>query len=66
MDKIKAFFTNKITKFVCWLVLVASAAGLIIGGATLDEINSGVALTGGIITAVALLITFISTQVHKD
>lgn len=63
MDKIKAFFSNKWVKLISWVVLGISAAFLIIGGATAESISSGVALVGGIITAVSLLIAFISSQI---
>lgn len=41
MDKIKAFFQNKIVKLVAWIVLALDVVVLIIGGATSAEIGSG-------------------------
>ena len=65
MDKIKAFFQNKIVKIVCWVILALDVVGLILGGVSVAEIGKGVELTAGIISAVALLIAFISSMVNK-
>lgn len=65
MDKIKAFFTNKITKIVSWVVLAVVSTVLIIGGATVENINSGVTLIAGIVSAVSALIAFITSMVKK-
>lgn len=65
MDKIKAFFSNKVTQIVAWVLLAVDVVALIIGGATVDSISSGVALTGGIVAAVAALVAFISSQIKK-
>lgn len=65
-EKIKAFFEKKITKIVCWVVLAVDIVGLIIGGATVESINSGVVLVGGIVAAVAAFIAFIIDSVHKE
>ena len=66
MDKIKAFFQNKIVKIVCWVVLAFDVVGLILGGASVAEIGKGTELVAGIISAVALLIAFIADKVNKD
>ena len=65
MDKIKAFFENKVVKAICWVVLAVVSAGLIIGGATTVEIGEGVELVSGVLSAIALLITFIAGKVNK-
>lgn len=65
MEKLKAFFTNKITKAVEWVVLFAVVAGLIIGGITQEAITSGVGLVAGVIGAVALILKFISDNTSK-
>ena len=65
MDKIKAFFTNTITKIVCWVILAADVVCLILGGASVADIGKGVELTAGIVSAVALLIIFIAEKVTK-
>lgn len=65
MEKIKAFFQNKITKIVSWLVLSLCVVALIVGGATTESISSGIALVGGIVAAVAALVAFITGQIKK-
>ena len=65
MEKIKAFFQNKITKIVSWLVLSLCVVALIVGGTTTESISSGIALVGGIVAAVAALIAFITGQIKK-
>lgn len=65
-EKIKAFFENKITKIVCWVVLALDCVGLIIGGAVAEDINTAVVLTSGIVAAVAALVAFISSMIHKE
>ena len=66
LDKIKAFFSNKIVKIVAWILLCVCAVVLIIGGATTEALSSGVALTAGIVTAVSALVAFISGMIKKD
>lgn len=61
-DKIKAFFSNKVTIIVSWVVLALAVTALIIGGATAETINSGVALVIGIVGAVAAFIAFICSN----
>lgn len=63
MDKIKAFFNNKVTKIVEFVLLALSAAGLIFGSVTSAGISSVVTLTEGVIVAVATLAAFISNLV---
>ena len=63
MDKIKAFFNNKVTKIVEFVLLALSAAGLTFGGVTSADISSVVTLTEGVIVAVATLAAFISNLV---
>ena len=66
MDKIKAFFSNKVTKIVAWVVLALAVVVLILGGATQEVITGGVVLVVGIVTAVAGFITFIANAIKKD
>ena len=63
MDKIKAFFNNKIVKIVEFVLLALSATGLIFGGVTSADVSSVVTLTEGVIVAVAALAAFISNLV---
>lgn len=65
MDKIKAFFDNKIVKGVAWGVLALDVVTLILGGATEVDINNGVGLTVGIVGAVSGLIIFIAGKLKK-
>ncbi len=63
MDKVKAFFKNKIVKTVEFVLLALSAAGLIVGGVASAEVSSVVMLTEGVIVAVSALAAFISSIV---
>lgn len=65
MDKIKAFFQNKVVKVIAWVVLALDVIALIIGGATQVEITDAVGLVAGIVGAFALLIVFIAERVSK-
>ena len=65
MEKIKAFFSNTITKIVAWVVLAVASICLIIGGATAESISSAVTLVAGVITAVSALVAFITSQIKK-
>lgn len=64
-DKIKAFFSNKVTQIVSWIVLALAVVSLIIGGITADTISKGVVLIVGIISAVAAFIAFICVKASK-
>jgi len=64
-EKIKAFFDNKITKIVEFVLLAVSAAGLIIGGVAAADVSSTVTLVEGVIVAIAALAAFISSLVKK-
>ena len=66
MNKIKAFFSNKVTKIVAWVVLALAVVVLILGGATQEVITGGVVLVVGIVAAVAGFITFIANAIKKD
>lgn len=66
MDKIKAFFNNKIVKIVAWVILALDVVMLILGGASVAEIGKGIELVAGIISAVALFIAFIASKVNKE
>lgn len=65
MDKIKAFFNNKIVKIVAWVILALDVVLLILGGTSVAEIGKGVELVAGIVSAVALLVAFIASLVNK-
>lgn len=65
MEKIKAFFQNKITKIVSWVVLALSACSLIVGGISAENVSAGVVLVAGIISAIAALVAFITSQIKS-
>jgi heme O synthase-like polyprenyltransferase len=64
-DKIKAFLVNTKVQIVEFVVLAVSATGLILGGVSVDGINSVIQLVGGGITAIGAIITAISALVNK-
>ena len=66
MDKIKAFFSNKIVKGICWGVFVLDISALILGGATQADVSDGAKLVFGIAGAIALLIVFLSGKIKKE
>lgn len=66
MDKIKAFFQNKIVKTVSWIVMLIAAAILVIGGVTEGDINSTIKLVVGILGLLGELIVFISGKIKKE
>ena len=65
MEKIKAFFQNKITKIVARLVLALDIVVLFLGNVTESEIVDGVKMVFVIIAGVAMFIAFISERVSK-
>lgn len=65
MEKIKAFFQNKITKIVAWVVLALDIVVLFLGNVTESEIVDGVKMVFVIISGVAMFIAFISERVSK-
>ena len=66
MDKIKAFFNNKIVKIVCWVLLAVVSVVLILGGTSVADIGKGVELVAGIVTAVSALVVFIASKIKKE
>ena len=65
MDKIKAFFNNKITKTVEFILIAICCSGLIFAGVTVEEVAKVPALVAGILGAISALITFITSIVKK-
>lgn len=65
MDKIKAFFENKITKTVEFILIALCCGGLIFAGVTVEEVAKVPALVAGILGAISALITFITSIVKK-
>lgn len=64
-NKIKAFFDNKITKLVEFILIAISCGGLIIAGVTVEEIAKVPALVAGILGAISALIIFITSIIKK-
>ena len=65
MDKIKAFFNNKITNTVEFILIAICCGGLIFAGVTVEEVAKVPALVAGILGAISALITFITSIVKK-
>ena len=65
MDKIKAFFDNKITKTVEFILIAICCGGLIFAGVAVEEVAKVPALVAGILGAISALITFITSIVKK-
>ena len=65
MDKIKAFFNNKITKTVEFILIAICCGGLIFAGVTVEEVAKVPALVAGILGAISALIAFITSIVKK-
>lgn len=67
MDKIKAFFSNKIVQIVAWILLAVSSLVLILGGVSAGDIAKVPTFIVGIVEAVALFIVFIKKMLQaKD
>lgn len=65
MNKIKAFFSNKITIIVEGIVIALSATGLILAGTDVIDIQQIPADTLGVVAAVEALITLIQGLTKK-
>ena len=65
MDKIKAFFNNRITITVEFILIAICCGGLIFAGVTVEEVAKVPALVAGILGAISALITFITSIVKK-
>lgn len=59
----KEFFSKLWVKIVAWCMVVLGSVVLIIGGVSADEIGKGVLLVSGVISAIGILIAFISSMV---
>ena len=67
MNKIKAFFKNKIVQIVAWILLAISTFVLILGGVSAGDIAKVPTFIVGIVEAVALFIVFIKKMLQaKD
>lgn len=67
MNKIKAFFNNKVVQIVAWILLAVSTLVLILGGVSAGDIAKVPTFVLGIVEAVALFIIFIKKMLQaKD
>lgn len=64
-EKIKAFFGNKTTKIVSWVVFALDIVCLILGGVGVADLTDGVKLVAEIVGAVAVFIAFVCERVKK-
>lgn len=64
-EKIKAFFETKTVKIVESVVIALGAAGLLIGGLTIDQVEKIPTVTAGVVVAVEALITLIQGLTTK-
>ena len=65
LDKIKAFFNNKITKTVEFVLIAICCGGLIFVGVTVEEIAKVPALVAGILGAISAFIIYITSIAKK-
>lgn len=67
MNKIKAFFNNKVVQIIAWILLAVSTLVLILGGVSAGDIAKVPTFIVGIVEAVALFIVFIKKMLQaKD
>lgn len=59
------FFKKTWVKVLSWILLALCVVVLILGGAGVETITSGVGLTAAIVAAVSALVAFISERVRK-
>jgi hypothetical protein len=65
MDKIKAFFHNKITITVEFILIAICCAGLILAGIKVEEIAKVPAMVAGILGAISAFILYIIGMTKK-
>lgn len=65
MDKIKAFFHNKITITVAFILIAICCGGLIFTGVTVEQIAKVPAMVAGILGAISAFIIYITTIAKK-
>lgn len=59
MDKIKAFFENKIVKIIEGVIIAFASLGLFLGGVSEDAVAKIPLLSLGVLTAIESVITLI-------
>ena len=65
LEKIKAFFNNKITKTVEFVLIAICCGGLIFAGVTVEEIAKVPALVAGILGVISAFIIYITSIAKK-
>lgn len=65
-EKIKAFLSNTKVQIVEFVTLAVTTTGLILGGVSVDGINSVVQLTSAGITAIGAIVVLINSLVKKS
>ena len=65
LEKIKAFFKNRITITVEFILIGICCAGLIFAGITVEQIAKVPALVAGILGAISAFIIYITTITKK-
>ena len=65
LEKIKAFFKNKVTITVEFILIGICCAGLIFAGVTVEQIAKVPALVAGILGAISALIIYITSILKK-
>jgi hypothetical protein len=65
MDKIKAFFQNRITITIEFVLIAICCAGLIFAGVTVEQIAKVPAMVAGILGAISAFIIYITTISKK-
>ena len=64
-EKIKSFLNQKWVKITAWIIWFVASAVLIIGGVTKADFSNAVTLIIGLISAITLLIAFITSKSKK-
>ena len=65
LEKIKAFFKNKVTITVEFILIAICCAGLIFAGVTVEQVAKVPALVAGILGAISALIIYITSILKK-
>ena len=65
-EKILKFLENEKVKTAEFAILVITAAGLLIGGQTVEGINSVISKIGALVTGIGALITLITSLIKKE
>lgn len=64
-EKVKAFFSKKVTKVVAWVVLFLDIVVLVAGGVTKAELTNAVELALVGIAAIVAIVAFITERIKN-